>query len=397
MADRNEHTIAYVVPVGAGLETFVYREIEALHDMGYRITLFATKYRKGDVFEPREDWPCYIVTPARLLSRLPRIILGCLSNPRLLWEAARDKALIDLLFALNYAHIMRRIGARQIHCHHGDHKLFIGYYCKRLTGLPLSVTIHAAEFYTNPNPVMFRKALQWCDRVFPISERWCKLLEKDYGVPASHIRLNRLFVDTSSYKPSKAITVLSVGRFTERKGFHYLLQAARLLDDLDIRFCFVGFGEYDIKTIAQELGVGGRVTLFRKMDQDELRFMFQVADILCVPSITTDEEGAEGIPVVLMEGMSCGLPVVATRCGATDEIVEEFLVDERSPQQLAGAIRRLAEDPGLRAEQGARNRQIVEEKYSVSNVRHFAEGLDEIVAGDKETASGKIFDRPDIT
>jgi glycosyltransferase involved in cell wall biosynthesis len=301
-----------------------------------------------------------------------------LLRPRLLIEAVRDGGVPDLIFATKFAPLMVRNGVRQIHSHFGDHKFFIGYYCKRLTGLPLSVTIHAHEFYTNPNPALFRKALSECDRIFPIAKRWCRILRQEYAVPEERIRLNHLFVDTDLYKPSNEIKVLAAGRFTERKGFRYLLEAARLLEDLDIRFLFVGFGEIDLCTMAEELGVAARVIVFPKMDQAQLRLLYQAVDILCVPSITTDEEGAEGIPVVLMEGMACGLPVVAAKCGAIDEIVEDFLIDERSSPQIAEAIRTLASDPELRKAQGERNRRLVEQGFSITNVDKFGTWLNEI-------------------
>lgn len=135
------------------------------------------------------------------------------------------------------------------------------------------------------------------------------------------------------------IRVLAVGRFTERKGFHCLMQAANQLMDLNLRFMFVGFGDLNLREMEEGYGLSDWVTVFGKMDQEQLRDIYQLTDILCVPSTTTAKEGAEGIPLVLMEDMACGLPVAATRCGVIDEIVEEILVDEASPEQLAAGIR----------------------------------------------------------
>lgn len=366
--------VAYIVSMISGLDAFVYREVEELMGKDIPIVLFATKFNKDDVLNPKAGWPYYHLPAWLLVLHMPLLILRALAHPLLLWEAIRHRGVVDFLFALYFAPRMRRHGVRQIHCHCGDHKLFIGYYCHRLLDVPLSVTIHAHEFYTNPNPRLFRLATRACDRVFPIAQRWLNRLRDEYGIPENSLRLNRLFVDTRVYRPAP-LRVLSVGRFTERKGFHLLMDAAQQLSDLDIAFIFVGFGPLNLRAMAEQKGIADRVIVYDKMDQKQLRMIYQSVDIYCLPSITTREEGAEGIPVVLMEAMACGLPVVATRCGAVDELVEEILVDEGSPEQLASAIRQLAGDPALRRRQGEKNRKIVQEKYSISNVERFAAEL----------------------
>ena len=299
-------------------------------------------------------------------------------RPSLLLEAIADRGLTDLVIATKFAPIMKRNGIKQIHCHFGDHKFFIGYYCKKLTGLPLSVTIHAHEFYTNPNEVLFKKSLNYADRIFPIAQKWVDLLKSEYTIQEDKIRLNRLFVDGNENKPSEEITVLAVGRFTERKGFIVLMRALSLLQDIKVRAIFVGFGELDLNEIAEKEGVRDKVTVFGKMNQEQLRFFYQTCNILCVPSITTKEEGAEGIPVVLMEGMACGIPVIATPCGAIGELVDDYIVEEHSAKEIADSIRLLAGSPELRQRQGDKNRKKVLQDFSVDNINKFSHWLDEL-------------------
>ena len=369
------NSIAYIVSMGNGLESFIYREVDELIARRIPITLFATKFKKGDIYAPKSDWPYHSLSSWKLLLRLPLLFLQALLHPRLFFEAIKNRSLIDLLFALHFSPLMKKAGITQIHCHFGDHKLFVGYYCKRLTGLPLSVTIHSHELHVNPNEKMFQVSIKACDRVLAISDLAVGILRDRYRVDEKVIFLSRLFVDSSTWRRERPLRVLTVARFQPQKGFDDLFAAAKILADEPIEFVVIGFGPLDVKEMAQAEGVADKVIFFDKMNQAQLQLMYQLSDIYCLPSITHPEQGKEGVPVVLMEAMACGLPVVATRCGAVDEIVEDILVPERSPEKLAAAIRTLALDPDLRRRHGDRNREIVEEKYSKANLDIFADNL----------------------
>lgn len=371
-------TVGYVVPMGKGLDSFVYREIEQLTAMGLEIVLFSTKFKKHDIFSPKPEWKYFVLSPLLLLCLSPWLFLRAAMKPHLLLHAWQNGSLVDLVFALHYAPRMRKSGVRQIHCHFGDHKLFIGYYCKRLLGLPLSVTIHSHELHVNKNEKMFRVALQACDRIFAISELAVNLLINKFAAPASRVVLSRLFLDMSVWSDMAPIRVITVGRFEPQKGFDYLFAAAAMLADIDIEFVVVGFGPLDVKALAREAGVAERVVFFDKLNQAQLRLLYQKCDIYCLPSIIHPEQGMEGIPVVLMEAMACGMSVVATRAGAVPEIVENILVEEKSASALADAIRTLAQDRDIRARHGARNREIVMKQHSVENVKDLFRQLEQI-------------------
>ena len=367
--------IGYIVSAGNGLESFVYREIEYLIKQNVKVKIFTTKYKKGDVYSPKQSWPTFHLSKVKLILLLPALVIALIARHKLFLEALKSNSVVDLVFAIFFSFHMKRQGVEKIHCHFGDHKLFVGYYCKKILGLPLSVTIHSHELHVNPNEVMFKKAILACDKVFAISNLAVTILVDRYGVIPERVMLSRLCVDASDWKPEKPFRVLTVARFQPQKGFDDLFEAAKILSDYEIEFIVVGFGPMDVRSLAIEKGVQDKVIFFDKMNCQQLQFLYQCVDLYCLPSITHPEQGKEGIPVVLMEAMASGLPVVATNCGAVNEIVTTAIVEESSPEQLARAILGYANSESLRLSDGEANRLKVTDEYSLNNIEIFSSNL----------------------
>lgn len=371
-----KNRIAYIVSAGNGLESFVYREIDYLVENKLDIHIYATKLKANDLYSPKSIWPT-VGFPYSLLFFLtiPILLYTVFFHNKLLIHALKNNSLIDLIFAVYFSADMKKSEVDKIHCHFGDHKLFIGYYCKRILKIPLSVTIHSHELHVNPNEKMFKTSLEFCDEIYAISKLAVKIMVERYEIPEKKITLSHLCVDTNSWLNEKPIRVLTVGRFQPQKGFDDLFKAAKILENKNIEFIVVGFGPLNVKGLAKEIGVEDKVTFFEKMDCKQLQFLYQNVDIYCLPSITHKEQGMEGIPVVLMEAMASSLPVVATNSGAVSEIVSTKLVNERSPEDLAGAINEYALNQELRIEDGKLNRQIIEDEFSLKNLETFRKKL----------------------
>jgi glycosyltransferase involved in cell wall biosynthesis len=119
----------------------------------------------------------------------------------------------------------------------------------------------------------------------------------------------------------------------------------------------------DLERIARDLGLSERVRFLGAVGQDDIRHHFAHADLFCLSSF------AEGLPVVLMEAMAMGKPVVAPRIMGISEIVADgesgLLVPPARADLLADAIERLASEPQLRRRLGDRGRAIVEAEFDV--------------------------------
>jgi glycosyltransferase involved in cell wall biosynthesis len=361
--------IAYIISMVNGMEPFIHREIKELQKKGLDIVLFITKYRKDPIFGPEKEWEYYYVRWNRILFYFfLSLIRYFIKLPHLFKIAFQKSALVDFGVALYFSPIMDKIKVEKIHCHFGDHKLFIGYFCSKILNLPLSVTIHAHELYANPNPKMFEFAIKQCDKIITIAEKNKDILVNEYGVDVELIEVIRLFADPIFFKEKEKIRVLTVGRFTPRKGFDDLFKAIKLLNRDDVEFIVVGFGPLDVKGMARALGVEDKVTFFGRLDPRQLRVLYHSCHIYCLPSKTIEGEGKEGIPVVLMEAMASEMAVVATRNGAVDEIVKYILVDENDPQQLANAINYYLNNRELIKQHGLMNKEIIKEYYSIKNL-----------------------------
>lgn len=154
--------------------------------------------------------------------------------------------------------------------------------------------------------------------------------------------------------------VVTTAQLRAHKGHEYLLQAARELPD--VRFLFVGEGpeRQQLESLARSLGVDDRVDFlgFRS----DVRELLRRCDLFVLPSLD------EGLPLSVLEAMTAGKPVVATRAGGTDEAVEDgvtgIVVEPRDVKALAAAIRAVLGDPALAARMGAAGRARVESTFS---------------------------------
>jgi glycosyltransferase involved in cell wall biosynthesis len=132
----------------------------------------------------------------------------------------------------------------------------------------------------------------------------------------------------------------------------------------DARLRIVGFSlerEPGLSALFAELGVRDAVEALGPLRADELPAHYASADVLLLPS------AYEGLPLVLLEAMQCGLPAVATRVSGHPEAIEDgrngFLVDLDDPAQMAERCVALLRSSELRARLGAAARATIAERF----------------------------------
>ncbi|RJQ28204.1 MAG: colanic acid biosynthesis glycosyltransferase WcaL [Peptococcaceae bacterium] len=170
-----------------------------------------------------------------------------------------------------------------------------------------------------------------------------------------------------------ALAIAAAGRLVELKGHRYLIRACRLLVDWGIDFSCTIIGEGLLKAELQKLigmlRLAGRVRLGGELPHERLIDLLRnrAFDLLVHPSITVPG-GEEGVPVVVMEAMAHGVPVVTTATGGIPELAgggAALLVPPADPDALARAILRLAADEALAVSLSRRAYEKVRAEYNL--------------------------------
>ncbi|MBK5108026.1 MAG: glycosyltransferase family 4 protein [Anaerolineales bacterium] len=195
----------------------------------------------------------------------------------------------------------------------------------------------------------------------------------DYGINPETVRVLGNGVDTCIFQPGigkqemSPPFLLTVCRLGPRKGLEDLIACARHVVNRfpNIRFYIAGEGPFEgiIKKSIRTSNLTDNVFLL-----GHIKGRRQLADYYRRAAAIVHPAHYEGLPTSLLEAMSCGRPVVATAVsGALDVIKDGFnglLVSPRAPNELACAIQRLLEKPGLAENLGYAARKTIEERYS---------------------------------
>lgn len=374
--------VAYVVSMRKGLHSFVFREIQQLRERNTDVVVLAISHGQG-TYMPQQDWPTTFSRFRNLLRGLKWALGEDLKKTiNTFLEGVATFSILDLAVALSFLPFLETHPVQSIHAHFGDHKLFTAYYVHRLKGLPLSVTVHAYELYSNPNPAMFRRSLAQCSAIVTISEYNRGILVNQFGVAKERIRVIHLFADRIPTELPSRVTrpleVLCVARFVPKKGHDILLAALRQVVDTghkEVRLTLVGNGPVDVEAIVDRLHLGPYVRVLEHVGDTELWQLYLASSVFCLASRTDSTGDREGIPVAIMEAMACGLPVVTTASAGIPELVQETLVPENNPEAIARALIDLMQDPRAARVQGLANRDIIRRGFSPSNVDELNETL----------------------
>ncbi len=384
--------IAYLVnQYPRGSHTFIRREIEALEAMGVevsRYTLRGTTENLSDPADRAEQLRTRIVLEGGAMGLLTALMGCALRHPLKLARALRlavqvgwtsEGGLLKHLAYLGEACVLLRWmhgdPPDHLHVHFGTNATTVAMLLHVLGGPNYSFTAHGPEEFDKPGLISLGEKILRARCVFAISNFGRSQLYRQ--VPRNHwdkIHIMRCGVDAQFLAggPSPVpdtLRLISVGRLNEQKGQLLLVDAAAELAKrgTDFELVLVGDGEMRATLEARicALGVSDRVSITGWATNAEVKEYIQRGRALVLPSF------AEGLPVVIMEALALGRPVLSTYVAGIPELVEPgmcgWLVPAGALSPLVDAMEAVLQTPVQRlSEMGAEGYRRVLEFHDAS-------------------------------
>jgi glycosyltransferase involved in cell wall biosynthesis len=226
----------------------------------------------------------------------------------------------------------------------------------------------SARFVSYP---LEMKHIQASDVIMTVSKSIAQEL-REYHLNPDEVIIVGNGIDEKFFFPKKRKSqndkkyILFAGSMDREKGLFDLVDCGRYIcsERSDISFILAGSGRdlNKLKRKARKAGLQDRFKFLGQVEKDQLVKLYQNATLFVLPSYH------EGLPTVLLEAMSCGLPVIATDVRGNRDVISDgengILVPQRAPKKLAEAIRNLLDDEKTKKTLSENARKTIEEKYT---------------------------------
>jgi glycosyltransferase involved in cell wall biosynthesis len=380
-------------------QTFIAREIRGLRELGVPLLIFALGSLPPTGMDERDrrwygeirftpfvlGWSA-IGANFRFLTKAPRTYLRTLRTVLALPHRPRVLTLRALALMIVGGWIAREIeragGCRQVHAHFALAQTEVAIVVAGLLGRPYSFTAHARDIYAAPTAL--EEKIRGASLVVTCTQYNLDHLRRLCpDVPADRIRLVHHGVDLPSgpvpREPALQTAlrqpplVVAAGRLIEKKGFDTLIRACSVLRQRGVHFRCRIFGtgslEGRLRRQIAAAGLGAEIEMPGWRSNAELLETFASASVFAMPSRISDGGDRDGIPNVVLEAMSVGLPVVASEVSGIPEVVDHgktgVLIPPDDAAALADALARILADPGTAARMGAAGRERIHAEFSI--------------------------------
>jgi glycosyltransferase involved in cell wall biosynthesis len=365
--------IAYLLKTFPRLsETFILNEILGLESLGVSIEIFSLKrpaeeraHASVAKVRARVNYiPSLLPNPLGAFRCLLAHVLLFLTRPALYLRTLRffvtvqKSRLKDLAQAGFLARSLQRHGITHLHAHFANVPTSVGELVRCFTGIPYSFTAHAKDIYLTPDQELRRKIAGASFVLTCTGFNASHLAAISDGSTPVQLAYHGVDLDFFQARPTarsadECPVIVSVGRFCEKKGLAYLIQACALLKQQNRRFrCrIIGYGELrdQLSSLISDLGLSDCVSLEGPFTQDQVREAYSRADAFVLPCVVTDSGDRDGIPNVLLEAMSMGVPVISTGVSGIGELIRSgangLLIQPRDAGAIAQSVALLLDAP----------------------------------------------------
>lgn len=397
-------SITYIIGTYPGLTTtFIDREVMALRGMGVKLRILSIRQpwtklsaeqeilRKDVTYLLPVQWLPLIISHVSYALTKPKrffsVLAYLLTRPHPSFRA-RVMTLIHFVEGVYAAYMLRYTHGQHLHAHFIDRAATVAMVASRLLGVPYSVTAHASDIYVNP--VLLKEKLanaKFVSTCTAYNRSYLSQFGKDLFNHKLLCIYHGLELERYVNKQRPRVghpVILSVGQLQERKGLSYLVEACGILRDRGIQFECRIIGEGSLQRILQEqiqsLGLEDFVQLVGALPHEQVIAQYQDATVFALPAILGKDGDRDGIPNVILEALSMGLPVVSTAHSGIPEVIEEgingLLVPPEDAKALSIALERLICDPEMRNAFGKAGRQIVADQFNPEkNARRLLEAF----------------------
>jgi glycosyltransferase involved in cell wall biosynthesis len=281
--------------------------------------------------------------------------------------------------------IIRKENIEVIHSHWIIPNGFIGAICKRFFGIPHVTTAHAGDVFIIQKSGILRMVgsfvLSNAELITANSEFTKKSILSINNSVAHQIQIIPMGVDEYRFckkerdrtdSSNSAHIILSIGRIVEKKGLKYLIMAMQeVIKKYPGVILFIGGDGPEKEELIQlcfKLDLEKNVIFLGFISAEKIAEMYASSDIFVLPSIETKDGDTEGLGVVLLEAMACGVPVIGSNIGGISDIIEDhktgLLARPGDPDDIAKKVLLLLSDQELQTYLSRNAITLINKKFS---------------------------------
>ncbi|RMF21913.1 MAG: colanic acid biosynthesis glycosyltransferase WcaL [Deltaproteobacteria bacterium] len=381
--------VGYVLKVFPRVsETFVINEVRALEAHGENPVVFSLHHNpagnvthgilgelKAPVVYIEDELPAEEIVGKTRKRLAKRLKVG---------EEMRDRILPRkyVRLALALAGEVEARGIDHLHAHFASRAAHVAALASELAGCSYSMTAHAKDIYhEDVDQDVLRWKIQRAAFVVTVTDYNLRHLRKLVGPNSKDAdKIVRLYngVDLERFRVTEIPRrepplVVGVGRLVEKKGFHLLIDACRVLVDrgVSLQCELIGDGAEREALVARvrDLELEEVVRFRGALTTEEVGERLHDASVVVLPCIVARDGNVDALPTVLLEAMACGRPVISTALSGIPEIIVDGetgrLVEPGRVEPFADAVAEVLSDHERAAAMGRAGRRRVEQLFDL--------------------------------